>query len=254
MTSTPLAHRLVAELGGTFVLVLFGCGSAIMAATAADPDGIQVGIGYLGVALAFGLAVFAAVSATAGVSGGHLNPAVTVGLAVAGRVEAKAVLPYVLAQIVGASAAGGVLYAIASGRSGFDPVKTGFASNGFGTRSPGGFDLASVFVAELVLTAVFVAVILAVTRADGPTTLAPLAIGLTLTAIHLVAIPISNTSVNPARSLGVAWFAGSAALSQVWVFLVAPIVGAVVAGVLDRMIDRSRSTTDRGADRPLVNA
>lgn len=164
------------------------------------------------------------------ISGGHFNPAVTLGLAVARRVEWAAVLPYILTQVVAASAAGGVLYLVAGGKAGFDPVASGFATNGFGDRSPNGYSMASALIIEVVLTAVFVWVILGVTSKKAPAGFAPLAIGLTLTLIHLISIPVDNTSVNPARSLGVAWFAGGAALSQVWLFILAPIVGALIAG------------------------
>lgn len=231
MRNPTMPQRLWAEFLGTFWLTFGGCGSAVLAATATTDASFPVGIGWLGVALAFGLTVLTGAYAFGHLSGGHFNPAVTLGLFVAKRVEAAAVLPYTLTQIVGASVAGGVLYFIASGKDGFDAVATGFASNGYGEFSPAGYSLAAVLVAEIVLTAVFVWVILGVTSPKAPKGFAPLAIGLTLTLIHLISIPVSNTSVNPARSLGVAWFAGSNALSQVWAFIVAPIVGAVIAGL-----------------------
>lgn len=230
--------RCVAEAIGTFVLVLGGCGAAVLAATAQNPDGVEVGIGYLGVALAFGLAVMAAIVAIGGISGGHVNPAVTIGAALTGRLDKRLVLPYVASQIVGATVGGAVLWAIASSRPGFDAVTSGFASNGFGDRSPGGYGLAAALLAEIVLTAVFVLVVLSVTTPERQVPWAPVAVGLTLTLIHLIGIPVTNTSVNPARSLGVAWFAGPAALGQVWVFLLAPVVGGALAAVTYRLLHR----------------
>ncbi|MDQ1104116.1 aquaporin Z [Nocardioides zeae] len=215
-----LGPRLAAETVGTFWLVLAGCGTAVLA-------GEQVG--YLGVALAFGLAVLTMAYAVGHVSGGHFNPAVTLGLAVARRFEWRDVPAYVAAQLVGASVAGGLLYVVASGRDGFS-VADGFATNGFGDRSPEGYTLLAAAVTEVVLTAVFVFVILGVTDRRAPVGFAPLAIGLTLTAVHLVSIPVTNTSVNPARSLGVAWF-DTAALGQSWLFVVAPLAGAAIAGL-----------------------
>lgn len=225
-----MPKRLWAEFLGTFWLVFGGCGSAVLAATAVTDDQFPVGIGWAGVALAFGLTVVTGAYALGHISGGHFNPAVTIGLAVARRVETAAVLPYIIAQIVGGSVAGLILFIIASGKDGFSASQSGFAANGYGDHSPAGYSLLAVIVCEVVLTAVFVWVILGVTSTHAPKGFAPLAIGLTLTLIHLISIPVSNTSVNPARSLGVAWFAGPAALSQVWVFLVAPIVGALIAG------------------------
>ncbi|MBA8795928.1 aquaporin Z [Friedmanniella endophytica] len=239
---TPsVAAKLGAELIGTFVLVFGGCGTAIFAATAQTPTKIEVGVGYVGVALAFGLTVLVMAAAVGPISGGHFNPAVTTGAAIAGRLEPKLVPLYWIAQVLGASVAGGVLYLIASGRPGFDPVGSGFASNGYGDRSPGGFSLASGAVTEIVLTAVFVLVILLVTEARRALSWAPVAIGLTLTLIHLISIPVTNTSVNPARSLGVAWFAGPAALSQVWLFIVAPLVGGAIAAFGYRLATHARS-------------
>ncbi len=230
MTPT-LPQRLWAEFLGTFWLVFGGCGSAVLAATFVTDAQFQAGIGFLGVALAFGLTVVTGAYALGHISGGHFNPAVTLGLWVAKRIETAAVAPYIVAQILGATVAGGVLFAIASGAPGFDAVASGFATNGYGELSPGGYSMLAVFLTEVVLTAVFLWVILGVTSTKAPKGFAPLAIGLTLTLIHLVSIPVSNTSVNPARSLGVAWFAGAAPLSQVWLFIVAPILGAVIAGL-----------------------
>lgn len=223
-----------AEALGTFWLVFGGCGTAIFAATAI-PEGAQmaVGVGWLGVAFAFGLTVLTGAYAFGPVSGGHFNPAVSVGLAVAKRFSWKELPGYVVAQVVGATIAGAVLLVIAKGiDGGFDPVATGFASNGFGDRSPMGYNLVAVLVAEIVLTAFFLFVILGTTAKRAAVGFAGLSIGLALTLIHLISIPISNTSVNPARSLGVAWFAGGDALIQVWVFILAPVIGAAIAGFL----------------------
>lgn len=225
----PMPKRLWAEFLGTFWLTFGGCGSAVLAATFMTKSGFPAGIGFAGVALAFGLTVVTGAYALGHLSGGHFNPAVTVGVWAAKRIENAAVIPYIVTQIVGASVAGLVLFVIASGRVGFD-ASAGFATNGYGEHSPGGYSLLAVAVAEVVLTAVFLWVILGVTSGKAPVGFAPLAIGLTLTLIHLISIPVSNTSVNPARSLGVAWFAGAGPLSQVWLFIVAPIVGALIAG------------------------
>lgn len=230
MQNPPMSNRLWAEFLGTFWLVLGGCGSAVLAAKVIGEPAVNMGIGYLGVALAFGLTVVTGAYALGHISGGHFNPAVTFGCAVAKRIEWAAVGPYMITQIIGASVAGAVLYVIASGKAGFNPVESGFASNGFGERSPDGYGLLAAAVVEIVLTAVFVWVILGSTSKKAPAGFGPLAIGLTLTLIHLIAIPVTNTSVNPARSLGVAWFAGTGALSQVWLFIVAPLVGAAIAG------------------------
>jgi len=226
MQDPPLAAKLGAEFLGTFWLVFGGCGSAVLAATFLNDDSVQLGIGFLGVALAFGLTVMTGAYAFGHVSGGHFNPAVTIGLAVAKRFDWKGVLPYIVTQIVAATAAGAVLLVIANGKPGFNAVESGFASNGYGDRSPGGYSLLACFVIEVVLTAVFLYIILGATDDRAPKGFAPIAIGLGLTLIHLVSIPVTNTSVNPARSLGVAWFAGPAALGQVWLFFVAPIIGA----------------------------
>ena len=220
--------RYAAEFLGTFWLVLGGCGSAVLAA--AFPD---VGIGLLGVSLAFGLTVLTMAYAIGHVSGCHLNPAVTIGLWAGGRFPAAGILPYVISQVLGAIAAGGVLYVIASGAPGFD-VASGFASNGYGAHSPGGYNLASALLIEFVLTAVFLLVILGSTEARAAAGFAPIAIGLCLTLIHLVAIPVDNTSVNPARSTGPALLVGGWALQQLWLFWVAPIAGGIVGGLIHR--------------------
>lgn len=223
--------KLGAEFLGTFWLVLGGCGSAVLGAKfLTSPDNIQMGIGHLGVALAFGLTVVAGAFAFGHVSGGHFNPAVSIGLAVAKRFSWRDVVPYVVTQVVAASFAGLVLFIIAKGQKGFSASESGFAANGYGDHSPGHYTLLACFVTEVVLTAVFLYVILGSTDDRGPKNFAPLAIGLSLTGIHLVSIPVTNTSVNPARSLGVAWFAGGWAIGQSWLFIVAPILGAAIAG------------------------
>ena len=251
-----MMHRLWAEFLGTFWLVFGGCGAAVLAATAVTDAGFPVGIGWLGVALAFGLTVVTGAYALGHISGGHFNPAVTVGLWVAGRVESAAVLPYILIQVLGATVAGGLLFIIASGAPGFNAVESGFATNGFGDLSPGGYSLLAVLLIEVILTAVFIWVILGVTSTHAPKGFAPLAIGLALTLIHLISIPVSNTSVNPARSLGVAWFAGVEPLSQVWLFIVAPVVGALIAGVTYRMLtgDRGEVEFDEATQRAATAA
>jgi aquaporin Z len=226
-----MTHRLWAEFLGTFWLVFGGCGSAVLAAKVVSDGTINMGIGFVGVALAFGLTVVTGAYAVGHISGGHFNPAVTLGCAVAKRVEWAAVVPYWIAQVVGGAVAGGVLFVIANGKDGFSASESGFATNGYGEHSPDGYSLAAVIVAEVVLTAVFLWVILGATSKKAPVGFAPLAIGLALTLIHLISIPVSNTSVNPARSLGVAWYAGGDALSQVWVFILAPLVGAAIAGI-----------------------
>ncbi len=218
--------QLGAEFLGTFWLVLGGCGSAVLAA--AFPD---VGIGLLGVALAFGLTVLTMAFAIGHISGCHLNPAVTVGLWTGGRFPRAQVAPYIVAQVLGAIAAAGVLYVIASGAAGFDVAK-GFASNGFGEHSPGGYSMLAALVCEIVMTAFFLIVILGATDKRAPQGFAPIAIGLALTLIHLVSIPVTNTSVNPARSTGVALFVGGWAMSQLWLFWLAPIIGGVVGAFL----------------------
>ncbi|ALE94661.1 MULTISPECIES: aquaporin Z [Serratia] len=226
-----MSKRLFAEFFGTFWLVFGGCGSAVLAA--AFP---QLGIGFLGVALAFGLTVVTMAYAVGHISGGHFNPAITVGLFAGGRFAAKDVIPYVIAQVIGGIAAAAVLYLIASGKAGFDATAGGFASNGYGEHSPGGYSLQSAIVIELVLTAFFLIVIHGVTDKRAPAGFAPLAIGLTLTLIHLISIPVTNTSVNPARSTGVAIFQGTWALQQLWVFWLVPLVGGIIGGLIYRCL------------------
>lgn len=226
----PMTNRLYAEFLGTAWLVLGGCGSAVLAA--GFP---QVGIGLLGVSLAFGLSVLTMAYAIGPISGCHLNPAVSLGLWAAGRFPGRQLLPYVIAQVLGALLAGGVLWQITSGAPGFDAT-SGFASNGYGAHSPGGYGLAAVTMVEVVMTAGFLFVILGATDRRAQAGFAPLAIGLALTLIHLVSIPVSNTSVNPARSTGVAVFAQGWALEQLWVFWAAPLLGALVGAVLYRTI------------------
>ncbi|CAI0972217.1 aquaporin Z [Serratia quinivorans] len=226
-----MSKRLFAEFFGTFWLVFGGCGSAVLAA--AFP---QLGIGFLGVALAFGLTVVTMAYAVGHISGGHFNPAITVGLFAGGRFAAKDVIPYVIAQVIGGIAAAAVLYLIASGKAGFDATGGGFASNGYGEHSPGGYSLQSAIVIELVLTAFFLIVIHGVTDKRAPAGFAPLAIGLTLTLIHLISIPVTNTSVNPARSTGMAIFQGTWALQQLWVFWLVPLVGGVIGGLIYRCL------------------
>jgi aquaporin Z len=225
-------RALLAEFVGTFWLVLGGCGSAVLAA--AFPG---VGIGLLGVSLAFGLTVLTMAYAVGHVSGCHLNPAVSIGLAVGGRFPAAKLLPYIVAQLLGALAAGGVLFVIASGKPGFDAA-AGFASNGYGAHSPGGYSLVAALVTEVVMTMMFLLVILGATDRRAPAGFAPLAAGLCLTLIHLISIPVTNTSVNPARSTGVAVFVGGWAVSQLWLFWVAPIVGAAIGAAVYRVLGR----------------
>jgi aquaporin Z len=223
-----LGQRSLAEFIGTFWLVLGGCASAVL--SAAFPE---VGIGILGVAFAFGLTVLTMAFAIGHISGCHLNPAVSVGLLVGGRFKASDLLPYVLAQVLGAILAAGLLYFIASGKAGFD-LAGGLASNGYGAHSPGGYGLASALVTEMVMTFMFLMIILGSTDRRAPAGFAPIAIGLGLTLIHLISIPVTNTSVNPARSTGPALIVGGWALGQLWLFWVAPILGAALAGVAYR--------------------
>jgi aquaporin Z len=230
----PLMKRAAAELVGTFWLVLGGCGSVVLAA--AFP---KVGIGLLGVSLAFGLTVVTMVYALGHISGGHLNPAVSVGLAVARRFPARELPHYIVAQVIGGILGGLVIYVIASGSSAFD-LSGGFACNGYGAHSPGGYSLLAGLVSEVVMTCGFLVVILGATDKRAPAGLAPLAIGLALTLIHLVSIPVTNTSVNPARSTGVAVIAGGWALTQLWVFWLAPIAGAIIGGLLYPWLGRER--------------
>ncbi len=225
--------RLLAEFLGTFWLVFGGCGSAVLAA--AFPE---LGIGFLGVALAFGLTVLTMAYAVGGISGGHFNPAVSVGLAVAGRFEAGKLPHYIVSQVLGAIVAAAVLYVIATGKAGVD--LGGFASNGYGEHSPGGYSLVSALLIEIVLTAFFLIIILGSTHGKAPAGFAPIAIGLALTLIHLISIPVTNTSVNPARSTGQALFAGGWALQQLWLFWLAPIVGAVIGALLWRALGEEK--------------
>jgi len=228
-TEPTMLQRLAAEFLGTFVLVFGGCGSAVLAAMFLSDD-VQLGIGFAGVALAFGLTVVVMAYAVGHVSGGHFNPAVTIGLVAAGRFGRKDLVGYILTQLVAAILAAAVLLLVASGQDGFSASESGFATNGYGDRSPGEYSLLAAFVIELVLTAIFLYVILGVTDTRAPKGFAPLAIGLALTLIHLISIPVTNTSVNPARSLGPALFAGGEAMGQVWLFFVAPPLGALIAG------------------------
>jgi len=221
-----MTKKLGAEFIGTFWLVLGGCGSAVLAA--AFPD---VGIGLLGVSLAFGLTVLTMAFAIGHISGCHLNPAVSFGLWAGGRFDKSELAPYIIAQVAGAIAGAGVLYVIASGQAGFD-LAGGFASNGYGEHSPGGYSMVSALVAEIVMTFMFLIIILGATDDRAPKGFAPIAIGLGLTLIHLISIPVTNTSVNPARSTGPALFVGDWAVGQLWLFWVAPIVGAILAGVV----------------------
>lgn len=228
----PLTKRLGAEFLGTLWLVLGGCGSAVLAANflgSVDNTSYNVGIGFVGVALAFGLTVLTGIYAFGHVSGGHFNPAVTIGLAVGKRFEWKDVAPYIVTQIVGGTVGAAILYVIANGKSGFSATGN-FAANGYGDHSPGKYSLLACFVCEVVMTAFFLYIILGATHSNAPVGFAGLAIGLGLTLIHLISIPVTNTSVNPARSLAVAWFAGDGALGQVWLFILAPIIGAAIAG------------------------
>ena len=229
-----MGKRLGAEFFGTFWLVFGGCGSAIFAA--AFPE---LGIGFAGVALAFGFTVVTMAYAVGHISGGHFNPAVTLGLCAGGRFPAKDVVPYIIIQVIGGLAAGAVLYTIASGKAGFD-ASAGFASNGFGDHSPGGYSLHACIVAEFVLTAFFLIVIHGATDKRAPAGFGPLAIGLTLTLIHLISIPITNTSVNPARSTGVAVFQGSWAIQQLWMFWLIPLIGGAVGGLIYRYVLETR--------------
>lgn len=223
-------RKLAAECIGTAWLTFGGCGSAVLAA--AFP---QVGIGLLGVSLAFGLTVMTMAYAIGHVSGCHLNPAVTVGLAAGGRFPAGQVVPYILAQIVGAVIGAGVLYVIATGKAGFD-LSGGFAANGYGDHSPGKYSLLSGFVCEVVMTMMFLFIIMGATHGKAPAGFAPIAIGLGLTLIHLVSIPVTNTSVNPARSIGPALFVGGWALQQLWLFILAPLIGGALGGIVYRWI------------------
>jgi aquaporin Z len=238
MNEFSLSQRLTAEFLGTLWLVLGGCGSAVLAA--AFP---QVGIGLLGVSFAFGLSVLTMAYAVGHVSGGHFNPAVTVGLCTARRFLARDVIPYIVAQLAGAIIGAAILYVIASGKAGFNAT-SGFAANGYDAYSPGGYSLVAALVAELVMTFFFLIVILGATNKRAPQALAGVAIGLALTLIHLVTIPVTNTSVNPARSTGPAIFVGGWALKQLWLFWLAPIIGAALAGVAYRFLGEERKVVE----------
>jgi aquaporin Z len=241
----PLTKRLAAEFIGTFWLVLGGCGSAVLAA--AYP---QLGIGFTGVSLAFGLTVLTMAYAVGHISGGHFNPAVTFGLWAGKRFPANEILPYIAAQIVGAIAGAGILYVIASGKTGFaiNATKAGaFATNGFGSFSPDGYSMLAAIVCEIVLTFAFLVIILGSTHKRAPVGFAPIAIGLGLTLIHLISIPVTNTSVNPARSTGVAVFVGGTPLTQLWLFWLAPIIGAIIAGFFYAWL-----SDDKDVDLPVV--
>jgi aquaporin Z len=227
---TSLIRRALAESIGTFWLVFGGTGSAVLAAVFVTDAHVSLGIGFAGVALAFGLTVLTMAYALGHISGGHFNPAVTLGLWAGKRFPAQEILPYVVAQVLGAIVASAVLYAIASGKPGFAMQPNGLAANGYGEHSPGGYGLVAGLIVEVVLTAAFLIVILGSTDARAPSGFAPIAIGLALTLIHLISIPVTNTSVNPARSTGPALFVGGWALQQLWLFWVAPIAGALVAG------------------------
>ncbi len=221
-----MSSKLMAEFFGTFWLVLGGCGSAVLAAGVAD-----VGIGWLGVSFAFGLTVLTMAYAVGHISGGHFNPAVSLGLMIGGRFDAKDLIPYWIAQVIGAIVAAAVLYLIVSGAPGFEGVG-GFASNGYGEASPEGYSMMSALVIEIVLTAFFIVIILGATSSGAPAGFAPIAIGLGLTLIHLISIPVTNTSVNPARSTGVALFADGPALAQLWLFWVAPLIGGAIGALI----------------------
>ncbi|MCG7364593.1 aquaporin Z [Pantoea sp. ACRSH] len=230
-----MLKKTAAEFFGTFWLVFGGCGSALFAATFP-----QSGIGFVGVALAFGLTVLTMACAVGHISGGHFNPAVTLGLWAGGRFSVKGVVPYIIAQVAGGIAAAGILYLIASGKAGFDATASGFASNGFGEHSPGGYSLQAAVIIELVLTMFFLIVIHGATDKKAPAGLAPVAIGLALTLIHLISIPVTNTSVNPARSTAVALFQGTWALQQLWLFWLVPVVGGCIGGLIYRFLLQSK--------------
>ncbi|WP_312553431.1 aquaporin Z [Massilia sp.] len=241
-----MLRKLIAEFIGTFWLVLGGCGSAVLAATFPE-----VGIGLTGVSLAFGLTVLTAAYALGPISGGHFNPAVTLGLWAGGRFPAKLIGPYMLIQVAGAIAAAAVLYAIASGKPGFDAA-AGFAANGYGEHSPGNYALGSAIICEVVMTFMFVLIILGATHARAPVGFAGLAIGLALTLVHLISIPVTNTSVNPARSTGPALFAGAWAVSQLWLFWLAPLLGGTLAGALYRiLLEREEAPSVTGERRTM---
>ena len=252
---SSLGKRAAAEFFGTFWLVFGGVGSAVLAAKFLGSEALgNIGIGFLGVSLAFGLTVVTMAYAVGPISGAHLNPAVSIGLWAGGRFPARELLGYIVAQVAGAIAAAAVLYGIASGAKGFS-LADGFGSNGYGAHSPGGYSLAAVILAEIVLTLFFLFVIHGATDKRAPAALAPLAIGLTLTLIHLISIPVDNTSVNPARSLAPALFVGGWALSQLWVFIVFPIVGGVVGGLVYRaLFERPAGEAGETAEQAQVEA
>ena len=235
-------RKLAAEAFGTFWLVFGGCGAAVLAAGVPE-----VGIGFAGVALAFGLTVLTMAYAVGGISGGHFNPAVSLGLALANRFEWKELIPYWVVQLVGGAAGAGVLYLIASGAPGFNAG--GFASNGYDALSPGGYSMLAALIAEIVLTAFFILIILGATSKEAPAGFAPLAIGLGLTLIHLISIPVTNTSVNPARSIAAALFAQNGAMGQVWLFIVAPLAGAALGAMIWKLLlAPGESPADIGQD------
>ncbi len=230
MREGGMQRSLIAEFLGTFWLVFGGCGSAVLAA--GFPE---LGIGFVGVAMAFGLTVLTMAYAVGGISGGHFNPAVSLGMAIAGRLPAGRLLPYIAVRVLGAIAAAAVLYVVASGKAGFE--LGGFAANGYGDHSPGGFSLLSALVIEVVLSAFFIFIIIGATSSRVPAGFAPIAIGLALTLIHLISIPVTNTSVNPARSTGQALFVGGWALQQLWLFWLAPLVGGALGGLAGKALD-----------------
>lgn len=240
-----LGKRCVAELIGTFWLVLGGCGSAVLAA--GFPE---LGIGFAGVSLAFGLTLLTMCYAIGHISGCHINPAVSIGLAAGGRFPVKELPPYIVSQVLGGLLAGAVLYLIATGKPGFDAAASGFASNGYGAHSPGGYALGAAALTEVVLTALFLFIIMGATQARAPAAAAGIAIGLSLTLIHLISIPVTNTSVNPARSTGVALFQGGWAIDQLWLFWLAPIAGAIIGGLAYRMLQESRAPQSDTAISP----
>jgi aquaporin Z len=245
MERISMANRLAAEFIGTAWLVFGGCGSAVLAA--AFPN---VGIGLLGVSFAFGLTVLTMAYAVGHISGCHLNPAVSIGAWAGNRFPAADLVPYIVAQVAGAVIGASVLYLIASGKEGFDAVQSGFAANGYGLHSPGGYTLVAALVAELFLTYMFLLIILGATDRRVPTGFAPIAIGLALTLIHLISIPVTNTSVNPARSTGPALFVGGWALGQLWLFWIAPIVGAILAGFTYRWLGQEVTDEVKVEDAP----
>ncbi len=231
----PLANRLAAEFIGTLWLVLGGCGSAVLAAIFLGPDNYPLGIGLVGVSLAFGLTVLTMAYAIGHISGCHLNPAVSVGLWAGGRFPVADLVPYIIAQVLGGLAGAAIIYLIVTGKGDFTTLG-GFAANGFGEHSPGGYNLTAALITEIVMTFIFLIVILGATHKNAPAGFAPIAIGLCLTLIHLISIPVTNTSVNPARSTSQAIFVGGWALQQLWLFWVAPIVGAALAGFFHRWL------------------